>query len=149
MTEDLKRVQIRATLPLPPSINHMYRPGSKPGARYKTDEAKAWEQEAAWRFAMTAGEKLPARRLKAPLFFEAWFYFPDHRRRDADNRCKALQDLLARAIGFDDSDITDVVLHKRIDKESPRCEVALLEMPQTHEDASERPAWHLSVVRDS
>jgi crossover junction endodeoxyribonuclease RusA len=131
-----ERVEITACVTLPPSINHMYRPGSKPGARYKTDEAKAWELEAAWDFAKTVTPNLPARRLKAPLLFEAWFYFPDRRRTDADNRVKIVQDLVARAVGFDDSDIRDVVLHKRIDRDNPRCEVMLREMPESYEDGS-------------
>lgn len=123
--------RIQITIPLPPSVNHMYRNGSKPGAKYKTGAYRRWEEEAGYIVLEKASSLRIAGRLDQfapPIALEAWFFFPDRRRTDADNRCKALQDLLANVLKFDDSAIIDVVLHKRIDRKGARCEVVLEEV---------------------
>lgn len=134
---------IKLTLPVPPSVNNMYRSG-KPsrkgmsrgrGARFKTSEAKAFEREAMKVIVGASGNRnLPIdqrvklhAKLASPLLMDVTFFFPDLRRRDADNCCKLVQDVVARAFGFDDSEIYDAFLHKRLDRENPRCEVILLE----------------------
>jgi Holliday junction resolvase RusA-like endonuclease len=56
----------------------------------------------------------------APYALEIWIYLKNNRRTDADNRAKAAQDVLAKALCFDDSKITDVCTRKRVIRELDR-----------------------------
>lgn len=139
---------LRLTLPLPPSVNHAYRPGltreGKATIR-KREAPKKWEEKAGKLILKARTDqnrtseersKLKGKGIEPPIVLEAWFYSDQKGRWDADNRCKLLQDLLSRILGFDDSLITDVFLHKRFDAANPRCEVALLDGPRAVEMAS-------------
>lgn len=126
---------IRLTLPLPISANMMYRTNPKTGKPQKTRAAKSYEKEVQKAILIASRDRLiPVEdriklyeELELPLLMDVTFYFPDKRKRDCDNANKAVQDCIARAFGFDDTNIFDVFLHKRLDRENPRCEVVLFE----------------------
>lgn len=126
---------IRLTLPLPISANMMYRTNPKTGKPQKTQAAKDYEKEVEKTILAASGDhSIPVKErvklyeeLELPLLMDVTFYFPDKRKRDCDNANKAVQDCIARAFGFDDTSIFDVFLHKRLDRENPRCEVVLFE----------------------
>lgn len=146
---------IRLTLPLPISANMMYRTNPKTGKPQKTRAAKSYEKEVQKVILIASRDRsIPVEgrvklyeELELPLLMDVTFYFPDLRKRDCDNANKAVQDCVARAFGFDDSNIFDVFLHKRLDRENPRCEVVLFEahnaavLTASWEQIMEMTAW--------
>lgn len=81
---------------------------------YPTEEAKAW-----WD---TVASIVAGRQLRGPsLELQYIVYLPDRRRRDIDNFAKCLLDALTKCGAIeDDSLITDIHGHKRIDAANPR-----------------------------
>lgn len=108
--------QIRATIPVPPSINRMYRSRSPV---YKTEVAVGFEACVKEQIDQVLDPSLPA----MPWAITFWFYFPDKRKRDVDNCIKAGMDAVTRALGVDDSNVDEVHAYKSYDKHNPRCEV--------------------------
>lgn len=105
------------TLPLPPSVNHMYRRGRR--GTYLSDAARAWKHAAH----IAALEIFPE-----PLTGEivvVWdFYMPDGR-SDASNRIKALEDALQGAAYLNDRQIVSGTYNKLRDKHNPRVEATI------------------------
>jgi Holliday junction resolvase RusA-like endonuclease len=118
---------IRATLPLPPSVNSLYATRTVNGKprRVKTEAGKRFKADVGNHLLAAGYTVKDARWLVPPLALEATFYFATKRRNDADNRIKALQDSVASFFGFDDSLVKLLVLRKEYDKHNPRCEVVL------------------------
>jgi crossover junction endodeoxyribonuclease RusA len=109
---------IRLTLPLPPSVNRLWRTGR--GRLYRSAEYAAWRNEAIWSI------KLQARgaSIAGPYSIAVEFQRPDRRRRDLDNLLKALSDALVDAgVLEDDSDAQEIRLCWRGTGRS--CEVIL------------------------
>ena len=58
-----------------------------------------------------------------------WFFFPDKRRRDADNyttRCKSYLDGISDRLGQDDSEWIFNGVRRDIDRENPRVEIRVV-----------------------
>jgi Holliday junction resolvase RusA-like endonuclease len=112
-------------LPLPPSTNHLYR--NVPGiGRVLTGEARQYKTGAALITRSAAGLAGWEYRKGSRLALVLTLHFADHRRRDASNTIKLIEDAIAAALDFDDS-VIDLVMAWRAmtDKENPRCEVML------------------------
>lgn len=113
--------ELRLEIPaLPPSGGHYnaYRVAGKPGKQfvqcYPTSEAKAWWETVA---VINAGKQLRGPSLELQYIV----FLPDRRRRDVDNFAKVILDSLTRCGAIeDDSLITDIHGHKRIDAANPR-----------------------------
>lgn len=60
--------------------------------------------------------------LDIALQVEITLYFPDHRRRDRDNRHKISMDSMEWIVYLDDKQIEQALVRKRIDKKNPRIE---------------------------
>src|SRR5262249_31661304 len=79
--------------------------------------------------ALRAGGKLPWESERAlvdvPLSMSLTYYFETPRKRDLDGGLKITLDALERALGFDDRDVVDLHLAKKIDPLYPRVEVEL------------------------
>ena len=56
---------------------------------------------------------------------EIVFYVPDNIHRDLDNLAKSVLDALNTIAWMDDSQVTDLILHKRVDKAKPRARIAI------------------------
>jgi crossover junction endodeoxyribonuclease RusA len=114
-------------LPLPPSVNQMYRLKVVAGVagKFKTKSTKDFESD--------AGNEILAQRVGQPsidkligsLQMTVYLYFKDRRRRDIDNCLKVLQDTVSDVLGFDDSRIGELHVYRRFDKSNPRAEVRL------------------------
>lgn len=109
------------TLPLPPSVNHMYRRRRDGGVRLSPDAA-AWKQAAFYEALQHFPEMLTG---EIEAVYD--FYFPD-RRPDLDNGLKALNDALQGAAYVNDRQIHRLTATKHIDKRNPRVEVTLWQM---------------------
>jgi hypothetical protein len=119
---------------MPPTVNTMYVPLPN-GGRAISKAYRNWKE-------IAGKEVLPYkvgfRRYDNPPFaYDAWFYFGNDLVQDADNRLKALQDMLADVLGFNDTEILDGSFHKRTDKKNPRCEVFIWGNLETAEHSAE------------
>lgn len=114
---------IDITLPLlPPSENHMYGRGRGGKRTYLTQEARDFQEMVA----LATREQRPGPiDRRTPLFLRIQFTFPDYRRRDANNYVKVPQDGIARALGFDDTQIIDQCTGKRVRKGVRSCRIIL------------------------
>ena len=122
----------RLVLPLPPSVNHMFvhRQGPHGRRRALARPAREWRavaeaRVAAWRAAVgwpgPAADKLVVR---------FWIYWPDRRRRDADNLLKLSQDaLVAGGVVADDRWILPQVVDFDVDPAAPRLELLIADWP--------------------
>jgi crossover junction endodeoxyribonuclease RusA len=119
---------LRIVLPLPPSVNNQYvtvgrrRVLSAAARAFNSDAAKSVE-------ALRASGRLPWESERAladtSLSVALTYYFETPRKRDLDGGLKITLDALSRALGFDDRDIVDLHLAKKIDPLRPRVEVEL------------------------
>lgn len=104
---------------IPTGINHTYH--TNHGKWYKDKKVKDWEEECLW--------ILKKDRSKVIVDFfivSMWFYFNNKRKNDIDGRIKACLDLLERAKFIEnDSQVTDLIIRKRFDKENSRIEIEL------------------------
>jgi crossover junction endodeoxyribonuclease RusA len=79
---------ISLDLPLPPSVNALYR--NVPGrGRAKTQAYRTWENAAGWEVRAQAPQPIAG-----PVVMRLTFQWPDRRRRDVSNYVKATEDLL-------------------------------------------------------
>jgi len=100
--------RLTATLPIPPSTNHLYDRTMR--GVYLKDTVRRWRTDAAQRL-----DRLE--RWPAGLTCAAWsldYVLCCDRRRDLDNAAKALIDLIAAYLGINDDCLTDLSAHKRV-----------------------------------
>lgn len=57
---------------------------------------------------------------KRPISMHYEFFLRSLGERDLDNGVKLVQDALCEALGFDDRDVVEIYMAKRIDRENPR-----------------------------
>jgi len=135
---------LRVTLPLPPGINASYKSGR--GRFYGSDELRSFKQEAHAKLYMQKGNfdwmtiyHIQKAKGKIPLSITIDFYFPTLWRRDIDGGEKAVIDAIFDCIGLNDNLIVEKYTRKLVDRERPRCEVAvsLFHRTQLRKDASE------------
>jgi crossover junction endodeoxyribonuclease RusA len=114
-------------LPLPPSVNVLYRPGPG-GAKLLTDEQREFRRDACTVVNIVRRGALPiAGRLEVSITL----YFADRRPADIDNRLKAALDALAHGGAyFNDSQI-DVLHVERVVRPgaAEECVVLVTEIP--------------------
>ncbi len=110
---------IELTLPMPPSINAMYKRG-RGHSFYKTEEAKDWTTECLWLL------KKNRKKCKGNVDVSLTFYFK--RESDIDNRIKPLLDLFQEAgILENDKQVYSLLVNKKNDKKNPRVDVEIEE----------------------
>lgn len=136
------------TLPLPPSINHCYRRHTlKTGQRINvlTREAEMWRTQAAIQVAAWARDEATP---PDPLTADQWVigmrvFWPDKRRRDADNLMKLILDAVKEGTGVDDSRMLPQVWRVAVDRERPRVEV---DIASTHHIRIRRYVRHQNCL---
>lgn len=109
------------TLPLPPSINATYKRNAN--NFYKSNEAKAWEEEAGY----ILMQYRPQKPLLGALFCQIDLFLK--RDRDVDGSNKLVIDLLEKMKFFEnDSQIEHLNIKKFVDKKNPRLEIQIEKM---------------------
>lgn len=110
------------TLPLPPSLNLMYRPnfGGRKGMR-KTAECEAWETEVQW--IARSHNVVPIPKVQRVIMTVEIFYKTE---RDIDSSQKSLQDCLQGYLYEDDKQIDRLVIEKHKDNANPRIVVGVV-----------------------
>ena len=117
----------RLILPVPPSVNHSHRNVSM-YRRIKTEEAKQFIHDAGWlakEWAKQTGWIMSM--LPQQIIMRVWIYWPDHRKRDADNVIKILQDALSGVLYVDDRVVLPQIHGMEVDKGNPRIEVEIIQ----------------------
>lgn len=115
---------IELTLPLAPSVNHLYM--FKRGKRFMTKDGLNYMSKAS-QMAMKA-VNLQNYIQEEPgvwLVCEIKYYFPDKRRRDCHNMHKVIMDALEYTIFTDDRWVMVRDMYVGLDKENPRLEIRI------------------------
>ncbi len=133
-TDTTAAQQLALTLPVPPSVNHLYatvngrRVLSRAGRDFK---ALVAEEVDTWRDRERISDTAIAAFGRHYLSLTIAFYFVTALRRDLDGGLKIAQDALCEAIGVNDNLVTEIHLTKRVDRQHPRIEVLLQTLPDT------------------
>lgn len=126
---------LQATLPLPPSINQMYK--NVPGiGRVSTAELLRFKEEALYKLNLARGTNWQAietlrmnvqQKKYLPLKLEVIFYCKELWKRDLDNCVKALQDTVFQFLTMPKEDflVVDLNTKKRENPTHPHCKFRL------------------------
>jgi crossover junction endodeoxyribonuclease RusA len=121
-------VSLRLILPLPPGVNNQYvtvgkrRLLSKPARTFKNDVKKLLLRQRETNKITAAQERAIA---SSHLGVYLTFYFETPMRRDLDGGLKIALDAMGDGLDFDDRNVVDIHLIKKIDPSRPRLEVEL------------------------
>ena len=132
MEANRPELQLALTLPVPPSVNHLYatvngrRVLSRAGRDFKSLVADAVE---AWQDREQISHAAMAAFGRHYLSLTITFYFVTALRRDLDGGLKIAQDALCEAIRVNDNLVTEIHLSKRVDRQHPRMEIRLQMLP--------------------
>lgn len=88
-----------------------------------TKLARAYKDSVGW----TAKNAYKGDLILGPVKVSIWYWFPDHRRRDVQND-KITLDALENIIYKNDSQIRELHLYKRLDKEGARTKIIIEEL---------------------
>lgn len=112
----------------PKSTQHIYKIACRPyPSIYMTPEGKAIKEDYAWQ--AKSQWKLPM--LAEPFGIRVYFFHGTKRKQDIDNYSKLMLDACSRIVWEDDNLIHEMHSFKRYDKENPRIELELFELPTT------------------
>jgi len=114
---------MKLTLPIPPSINHMY-VGPK---RAMNTEARAWFVEARLLLCVQVREQRWKMTSATWLYADMKFYMPDRRRRDSHNTIKILLDVMEGQVYENDFYVMPRIQVVSYDKQNPRVEIEFSE----------------------
>ena len=120
-------IEINLTLPCVPSLNHVYR-NVAINHRILTPKGKAWKEEVKWIALSERAKQFWELSTDEKLVMELEIFWPDFRRRDADNCIKLLSDTLEGILYEDDRWILPRVLNWAVDVENPRVEVKIYKL---------------------
>lgn len=118
--------EIHLVIPPVPSVNHLY--FDCHGRRAMTSQGKAFKAEVG---AIAMAEKVRQKwkcTIKTKVVMELYIYWPDRRRRDADNVIKIVQDSFTGILWDDDRHVLPRVIDYAIDKEYPRVSVRIFKL---------------------
>ena len=124
-TINMKSIKI-TLLGEPKSTSHIYKYVCRGGfpSGYMSAQGKALKEDYAWQ-AKTQYKKVP---LEGNLKVESIIYFGTKRKCDLDNFNKLTFDSLSSIVWKDDSQIVELLLKKKYDKENPRIELTIEEL---------------------
>ena len=116
------------TLPVPPSVNHLY--ATVNGRRLLSSTGRSYKalvSQHVWCAVAqsTAQSSFKTRLHSRPLALSIRFFFASALRRDLDGGLKIAQDALCEGLGLNDNRIIETHLYKHVDKADPRIELSL------------------------
>ena len=114
------REPVTFEVPGPPQPKQRAR-RSRNGRWYTPRATVAYEEAVGW-VARAAGVRRPC---EGPVRLTLRLWFPDQRRRDLDNCAKSILDGLNRVAWQDDSQVVELTVTRRLDRDRPRAEVTL------------------------
>lgn len=121
--------KLRISLPLPPSVNHMYI-HLKRGGKKLTKQAEEYVRTSKALINTTIEEQRWIKQKKATWYYiDLVFFMPDRRVRDSHNMLKLLLDVMQGQIYKNDYYVLPRIQAVEYDKENPRVEICIT--PQT------------------
>ncbi len=118
--ERLRPISVTLTLPYPPSVNRMYRIAHN--RLVLTEDARTYKIAAGW---VAQKEGIAPFTGRIALYVHL---YRGHKRGDADNPLKCLQDALNGIAWNDDEQIIELHVWRHDDKQNPRAEVEVREV---------------------
>ena len=103
----------------PVSLNNAYATGHN-GRRFLSERGKAFKEEVGQIARLARMTQNDNEMITGDVTAHLTFYFGDLRVRDVDNCIKIALDALSGILFEDDSDITELHVYKRYDKNKPR-----------------------------
>lgn len=126
-------MKLHLTVPLPPSVNHLYFTDKRTGRRALSSAGRKYKKLIVQHVRQTRFAQTP--RPKSARYAMTYvLHYPDRNRRDISNSIKCLEDALAEACRFDDSHVDDIrITRGQLDKARPRCDVTIEVLDATAE----------------
>lgn len=114
---------LKFSLPIPPSVNHIYQNVGRGSRRLTTEAVKYIKnaQDIAKKQIKKQGWKKDNRAVWSVM--DLYFYFPDKRRRDSHNCLKLLTDCMEGLLFYDDYFLLPRIQDVQLDRENPRLEI--------------------------
>lgn len=109
-----------------PSVNMIWRHTTRGGfvRTYLSNEGRAFKDRIS---AVVPKDHKP---FEGPLKVELELVFPNHIRRDIDNYSKGILDGLNHKAFIDDSQIQEMIIRKRVEKNQPQIHIIIQEMEE-------------------
>jgi len=132
--------KLRITLPLPPSINHMYY-NLKKGGKKLTPKAEEYVRDSRALINLAIDEQKWIKQKHATWYYiDLVFYMPDRRVRDSHNMLKLLLDVMQGIVYKNDYYVLPRIQSVEYDTEDPRVEVCVIPQTNTARDKGIRAA---------
>ena len=114
--------KIKFTLPVPPSVNHMY---INAGRGKRLNREATQYIKTAQNICKKAIKQQNWKRDKEHVWYvmDLYYYFPDKMRRDSHNTLKILTDCLEGLLYSDDYYLLPRIQYVTLDRENPRLEI--------------------------
>ena len=130
------RKKLKVSLPLAPSMNHMYIQ-KRNGGRSLTSAAKRYIQEATALIRMSVEDQFWMMDNRDVWYYlDLEFYMPDRKIRDSHNMLKIMLDVFQEIAFRNDYFVMPRIQKVELDKDNPRIECAL--RPQSHNDRKKK-----------
>jgi Holliday junction resolvase RusA-like endonuclease len=118
---------LKISLPMPPSVNSIWKRGRN--GQYLSKEAVAWYQEAVPKTNVEKNHQ-GMQNLQGKVVVEYSLYYKDKRKQDADNRFKLLGDLLQKCgVVQNDSQILPRCIDFQVRPSNPGVDLRVYEKP--------------------
>lgn len=124
--------RLKISLPLPPSINHMYY-NTKGGGKRLTQKAEDYIRRSRGLINLAIEEQNWIKQRKSTWYYiDLIFFMPDRRIRDSHNMLKLLLDVMQGVVYENDYYVCPRIQAVEYDKLHPRVEVIIF--PQTNSE---------------
>ena len=122
--------RLKMSLPLPPSVNHMYH-NTRNGGKRLTSKAEKYIRESRALINVAIEEQNWVKQSPSTWYYmDLVFFMPDRRIRDSHNMLKLLLDVMEGTVYKNDYYVCPRIQSVEYDKENPRIELCLI--PQTN-----------------
>lgn len=126
--------KIYITLPIPPSVNHMYF-NTKSGGKRLTQKAENYIRESRSLINLAIEEQRWLKQDKSTWYYiDLVFFMPDRRIRDSHNTLKLLLDVMQGIIFDNDYYAMPRIQSVEYDKENPRLEICIFPQSENSRD---------------
>ena len=126
--------KLRITLPIPPSVNHMYH-NTRSGGKRLTRKAEDYIRDSRAIINQAIEEQRWIKQDKATWYYiDLTFFMPDRRIRDSHNCLKLLLDVMQGIVFDNDYYAMPRIQSVEYDKENPRLEVCVFAQSENARD---------------
>lgn len=132
--------KLRITLPLPPSVNHMYY-NTRGGGKHLTKKAESYIRTSKPLIDLAIEEQNWIKQSKSTWHYvDLTFFMPDRRIRDSHNMIKLLLDVMESTVYVNDYYAMPRIQSVEYDPDNPRVEVVVQAQLKSYRDKGLRLA---------